>query len=113
MGPRSKICKTHFHLSALCDIIQFNILSVASITIVVPVRNELKNLHELAWRIDNLLRLEKNYDFELLFIDNASTDGSSEFIKNMAMKREDTTFIRFTRDFGIEASFDAGAKYSQ
>lgn len=86
---------------------------MTSITIVVPVKNELKNLEELVWRIDDLIQLEQNYYFELLFIDNASTDGSSDFIKKMAMSRSDTTFIRFTRDFGIEASFDAGAKYSR
>lgn len=82
------------------------------VTISIPVYNEEKNLSEVFRRVNAVMDGLPNYRFEILLIDNGSTDPSR--LRCLEMTKTDSRwkYIRFTRNFGIEASFFAGATYA-
>ena len=83
------------------------------ISIVIPVYNEEKNIPEVHARLTKVIETLPDYSFEVLLIDNASKDGSSTLCKELTNKDNRWKYIRFSRNFGIEASFFAGATYAK
>ena len=75
-----------------------------TITIVTPTYNEVNNIDELYSRISKVTIKNSNYNFEHLFIDNASTDGSIDKIKQIAKKNKKVKLIVNARNFGADAS---------
>ena len=51
------------------------------ISIIIPFFNEKQNLPLILLEVKKLIQIEKNYDFELLLMDNNSTDGSDVVAK--------------------------------
>lgn len=82
------------------------------VTIVIPVYNEEKNLDEVYIRVNSVTATLSNYDFEMLMIDNGSTDQSRLRCLEFTKKDPRWKYLRFTRNFGIETSFFAGATYA-
>lgn len=79
------------------------------ISIIIPVHNEKENLD---WHhkkiVKNLKDLKLNY--EIIYINDGSTDESLDIIKFIADKDSLTKFISFSRNFGKEAAISAGMK---
>jgi len=71
------------------------------ITILTPTYNEVDNINELYSRISKITKKNHKYDFEHLFIDNSSSDGSINKIKQIAKKDKKVKVILNTRNFGI------------
>lgn len=69
------------------------------ISIVTPCYNEVENIDELCERISSTMT-RLNYDYEHIFIDNASTDGSIEAIKSIAKFDKRVKLIVNVRNFG-------------
>lgn len=69
------------------------------ISIVTPCFNESDNVHELYTRIQNVMS-GLNYQYEHIFIDNASTDNTVEKLRELAKKDENVKVILNTRNFG-------------
>lgn len=79
------------------------------ISLVIPLLNEeesLKELHE--WIVS--VMLEHSYSYEILFIDDGSTDNSWEIIESLQEKNPNVTAIRFSRNFGKSQALNAGFK---
>ena len=70
------------------------------ISIISPCYNEEANIEELYARVYKILELYPNYDFEYLFIDNSSTDGTLEKLKEIAARDPRVKIIVNTRNFG-------------
>jgi glycosyltransferase involved in cell wall biosynthesis len=70
------------------------------ITIVSPCYNEAANIEELYRRIISATSALKEYEFECLFIDNASTDGTQEKLRKLANQDNNVKVIINTRNFG-------------
>ena len=51
--------------------------------------------------------------YELLFIDDGSSDGTAELLKEISDKDEKVSFIRFSRNFGHQAALKAGYDYAR
>lgn len=83
------------------------------ISIIIPVYNEEKNLPEVYQRVAAIIRKMSNYSFEVIMIDNGSIDKSSSYCKQFAHDNSSWKYVRFSRNFGIEASFFAGASYAR
>ena len=71
-----------------------------TITIVSPCYNEQEIIAEFYKRVNAVISTCTNYNFEFLFIDNASTDGTLAILKDMASKDSRLKIIVNLRNFG-------------
>ncbi len=79
------------------------------ISIVVPLYNEEESLHELAHSIDGTMKdIGKSY--EIIFVDDGSTDRSFEVLKEIRKGNPRVRAIRFRRNFGKSAALAVGFK---
>ncbi|MGM0603544.1 MAG: glycosyltransferase family 2 protein [Bacillota bacterium] len=76
-------------------------------SVVVPVFNELDNLEPLADRIIEVF-LDTEFDYQILFIDDGSTDGSSERIDELSRKIDNLHPVHFIKNNGQSAAYLAG-----
>ncbi len=81
------------------------------VSIIVPVFNERENLETLVRELFQALENSKE-DFEVLFIDDGSTDGSREFLETLPDKDPRIRLIIFRRNFGQTAAMTAGFDYA-
>lgn len=82
------------------------------ISVIIPVYNEAKNLPEVFRRVSAVTSQLAKYRFEIILIDNGSADNSSQICREIVTNNDSWKYIRFSRNFGIESSFFAGASYS-
>src|ERR1035438_4539335 len=77
------------------------------LSIVIPIHNEEPSLLPLYDRLTAVLEsLQKPY--EILFVDDASTDRSFELLANLVETDEHLKVIRLRRNFGQTAALSAG-----
>ena len=77
-----------------------NMPTMPLISIVTPCYNEESNIEELYARIKRVLSSLSQYSFEIIFIDNNSTDTTVDKIKSLATIDKDVKLIVNTRNFG-------------
>jgi glycosyltransferase involved in cell wall biosynthesis len=81
--------------------------SNSSVSVVIPLLNEAMTLEPLYLRLVEVFdRLNSNY--ELIFVDDGSTDGSSDTLKHLHRLNTKVKYIRFRRNFGKSAALAAG-----
>ena len=73
------------------------------LSVIIPLYNEAESLPELKAWIDRSL---KDFSYELIFVDDGSTDGSWEVIQGM--KADHVHGIRFRRNYGKSAALYEG-----
>ena len=77
------------------------------VSVVIPVFNEDESIPELHNRLTtSLLSTGKNY--EIIYIDDGSTDGSFEKLKSIQYQDSRVWIIQLRRNFGQAAAFSAG-----
>jgi glycosyltransferase involved in cell wall biosynthesis len=74
------------------------------ISIVTPCFNEVENVDEMHTRVKQILESLKDYEYEHIFIDNCSTDGTVIALKRMAASDSKVKVILNVRNFGPERS---------
>jgi glycosyltransferase involved in cell wall biosynthesis len=77
------------------------------ISIVVPLLNEEESLPELSQWIDKVMQ-ENAYSYELLLIDDGSTDNSWNVIGQISLSNSHVKGIRFNRNYGKSAALHVG-----
>ena len=82
------------------------------LSIVVPVFNEAENLRPLMAEIVAALAGEA-VDYEVIFIDDGSTDDSFDILRQLHQEDERVVAIRFRRNHGQTAAFAAGFKQAR
>ena len=75
------------------------------LSFIIPVFNEEQSLQPL---YSEILENIENYKYEIIFIDDGSTDGSFAVMQELAAKDKNVKVIKFRRNFGKAASLDAG-----
>ncbi len=75
------------------------------LSIIIPVYNEGKNIEPL---IKKLIAVSARYSYEILFIDDGSTDHTVDVIKKIATTNHAIKLISFTRNFGHQMAQTAG-----
>ena len=84
---------------------------VDTISIVIPVCNEAENVPILYDRLTAVLE-NLPYTFEILFIDDGSTDGTFQIIKKLRGNDRRVKGISFSRNFGHQAALTAALRYA-
>lgn len=77
------------------------------LSVVIPVYNEENNINEL---LKKLLPIIKSYNFELIFVDDGSSDKTAENIKKVSANNNNIKLISFQRNFGHQMALTAGYK---
>jgi glycosyltransferase involved in cell wall biosynthesis len=77
------------------------------VSVVVPVLNEEENVEELYSALKSALDPEE-FDYEILFVDDGSTDRTVDLLRPFSQNDEKVTLLEFRRNFGKAAAWAAG-----
>ena len=77
------------------------------ISVVVPLYNEAESLPELAAWIERVMK-EHGFTYEVLFINDGSTDNSWDVIKNLSEKNPALKGVSFRRNYGKSPALNTG-----
>lgn len=78
-----------------------------NLSIVIPLLNEEESLTELHDWIVSVMK-SNNFSYEVIFIDDGSTDKSWQIIENLSAKNPNIKAIRFLKNFGKSQALHAG-----
>jgi len=82
------------------------------VSIIVACYNEAKNLKEIQDRTRKVFDSLPNYDYELIFVDNASTDNSHMIFQTLVSEDKNVKVLLMSRNFGSnQTSLLAGMHY--
>jgi len=81
-------------------------------SIVAPIFNELDNISELHRRVREVMSVTKG-TWELVLVDDGSTDGSTERILLLAKQDRHVRPVIFARNFGHQVAITAGWDYAR
>ena len=82
------------------------------ISVVVPLLNEVESLSELTLWIDKVMATH-DFSYEIILIDDGSTDGSWELIENLCQKNACIKGIKFRRNYGKSAGLFCGFEQAE
>ena len=77
-------------------------------TCIVPCFNEEEAIPYYYEEMQKVMQKVPELDFELLFVDDGSCDGTLKVLKELAQKDSGVRYISFSRNFGKEAALYAG-----
>ena len=77
------------------------------ISVVIPLYNEEESLSELFEWIKKVM-ISNNFSFEVIFIDDGSTDRSWEIIEQLSDSNNEVRGIKFRRNYGKSAALHVG-----
>lgn len=82
------------------------------ISLIIPLKNEAESLPELEAWIRRVCEQER-YTYEILFIDDGSTDGSWKVIETLQANNPAVRGIKFRRNYGKSAALQTGFEAAQ
>lgn len=83
-----------------------------NISVVIPLLNEQESLTELYDWIAKVMQ-SNHFSYEIIFIDDGSTDGSWDVIEQLSQKDSNVKGIRFFRNYGKSQALHAGFEKAQ
>ena len=78
------------------------------ISFVIPSYNEAENIKKLYLRIKNTINDLNILSYEIIYVENGSTDNSLEILKELNKIDSNVKIISFTRNFGLQNAIYAG-----
>src|SRR3990170_2663323 len=82
------------------------------ISLVIPLLNEEESLPELSAWIEKVMTTN-NYSYEIIFVDDGSTDNSWDVIEQLRLKNPNIKGIKFQRNYGKSAGLNEGFRAAQ
>ncbi len=82
------------------------------ISLVIPLLNEAESLPELYRWITEVMNRE-GYTYEIIFLDDGSTDDSWQIISKLALEDTHVKGVKFRRNYGKSQALNAGFKIAQ
>ncbi|MDY6426406.1 MAG: glycosyltransferase family 2 protein, partial [Bacteroidales bacterium] len=83
-----------------------------NISVVIPLYNELESIPELFAWIKRVM-IENNFTFEVIFVDDGSTDGSWDAIVGLSKDNDEVKGIKFRRNYGKSPALYCGFEKAQ
>lgn len=81
-------------------------------SIIAPIYNEIDNLPELYRRVKEVMDANRE-PWELILVDDGSTDGSTDAIRALAKKDKTVRPVIFARNFGHQVAITAGWDFAR
>lgn len=78
-----------------------------ALSVVIPVHNEQGNIPPLVQRLTDVLH-NYNQSYEIVFVDDGSSDGTFECLKELHIANPRVKVVRFTRNYGQTPALAAG-----
>jgi len=88
-----------------------NLEDKSLISVVIPVYNEEENLFVLIQNLLSMLKEIQNY--EILFINDGSSDNSRPILENFCEENKNIKLINLSRNFGHQKALTAGLEFAQ
>jgi len=85
-------------------------MEATSIAVIIPVYNESGNLHTLYSRLVAVLESIVT-QYQIVFVNDGSTDNSSEIITTLAQEDDHVFYINLSRNFGHQVAVSAGLNH--
>ena len=82
------------------------------LTIVIPLLDEAESLPELAAWIEKVMN-ENHFTYEIIFVDDGSSDNSWQVIENLRAKNPNIKGISFLRNYGKSGALHEGFRAAQ
>jgi glycosyltransferase involved in cell wall biosynthesis len=82
------------------------------ISLVIPLKDEEESLPELSEWISRVMNAN-NYSYEIIFVDDGSTDNSWKIIEELRNKNPNIKGIKFQRNYGKSAGLNEGFRAAQ
>jgi glycosyltransferase involved in cell wall biosynthesis len=82
------------------------------VSIIIPVYNEEDLIRETHDRIKSSLEKIKTIDYELIFVNDGSTDHSLQILKQLHDHDSNMVLINFSKNFGHQNALTAGLDYA-
>jgi glycosyltransferase involved in cell wall biosynthesis len=86
------------------------------ISVVIPIKDERDNLPPLTEQLLKVLgsrEESRKAPFEVLYIDDGSTDGSGQLLDRLAQQHREVRVVHFDRNYGQTSAFDAGFRQAR
>jgi dolichol-phosphate mannosyltransferase len=83
------------------------------ISVVCPVLNEEEGLPHFQRELCRVLNALGQYDYEVIFVDDGSSDGSLEILRHWARSDSRLRYVSLSRNFGVQAAFFAGMEHAE
>jgi len=83
------------------------------ISLSVPVYNEREALTPLFEKVQRVMRAHYGDDWEIIFVNDGSHDGSEKLLDDLASKNPEVKVVHFRRNFGQTAAMMAGFDFAQ
>jgi len=87
-------------------------IKAVDLTVIIPVYNEEAVLEELYKRLNLILEF-MTLNYEVIFVNDGSCDGSQEIIKQINKKNFNYKCLAFSRNFGHQIAISAGLDFAQ
>ncbi len=85
---------------------------VLSVSVVVPIYNEVESLPLLVEAIATILQ-DNHISYEIICVDDGSSDGSTQLLKKIAQSRSDIVAVLLRKNYGQTPAMAAGFKYAR
>ena len=82
------------------------------ISVIIPLLNEEESLPELESWIRRVMN-ENKFSYEIIFVDDGSTDSSWHIIKELSKNNDNIRALRFRRNYGKSPALNEGFKIAQ
>ena len=86
---------------------------MSKLTFIIPVHNEEGNIGTLLSELERVMGSVTKIDYEILFVDDGSTDQSMPVIMGYALDNSRISYISLSRNFGKDQALMAGIRYAK
>ena len=86
---------------------------IKSVSIIIPVFNEVDAKGELVRNTQKLRNLGLNFEYEIIVVDDGSTDGTESALKKIQQANDNLNVVSLARNYGQSTALQAGFDHSK